>query len=263
MVAAGAGGSDDATKEAKGAANDGSGGYAGDLVGGEPRINGALTVPGPYGATQTTGYAFGVGEPGGATDTGGGGGGYYGGKASQHSNGGAGGGSSFISGFYGCNAINEHGLHTGQPIHYSGLIFVESSMSNGVQNMLDPRTGNEIIGNAAHGFCRIQIINFFEGEIYFVYFEDNTYYHNGVQWVSLDKNVDDITIQDIVEHGMGNDSPYLKTEYLHTLETFGVSGPIRYIVGTQTIEELRIKEIFDWNRSIGLNMSHKFKIKIQ
>ena len=58
----------------------------------------------------------------------GGGGGYYGGFGGKHTDGnchmiGGGGGSSFISGHFGSNAVDEDGNHTGQPNHYSGLTF--------------------------------------------------------------------------------------------------------------------------------------------
>ena len=95
------------------------------------------------GATQTSGYAFGVGQsPTFAhsnSDISGAGGGYYGGLAkstatSQDATGS--GGSSFISGYNGCNAIAETStstniIHTGQSIHYSGLSFDHAIMIRG------------------------------------------------------------------------------------------------------------------------------------
>lgn len=70
-----------------------------------------------------------------STDSGCGGGGYYGGggaePTSSYNDGVGGGGSSFISGFNGCNAINENGEHTNQSNHYSGLIFKEALMESG------------------------------------------------------------------------------------------------------------------------------------
>lgn len=46
--------------------------------------------------------------------------------------GGGGSGSSFISGYTGCNAVNAVGSHTGQPNHYSGLVFTNSVMTAGL-----------------------------------------------------------------------------------------------------------------------------------
>ncbi len=48
----------------------------------------------------------------------------------------SGGGSSFISGHNGCDAIAENStsssiIHTGQPNHYSGLVFVDTVMVDG------------------------------------------------------------------------------------------------------------------------------------
>lgn len=72
-------------------------------------------------ATQAGGYAFGQGGNH-SGDGGGGGGGYYGGYAASGDFGG-GGGSSFVSGLAGCNAVNSAGALTGQPKHFSGLVF--------------------------------------------------------------------------------------------------------------------------------------------
>ncbi|MDE5639725.1 MAG: hypothetical protein K2I47_08095, partial [Odoribacter sp.] len=69
---------------------------------------------------------------------GGGGGGFYGGEAytgtEVWSDAAGGGGSGFISGMAGCNAVNASGSHTGSPNHYSGYIFTDCTMSNGVRN---------------------------------------------------------------------------------------------------------------------------------
>ena len=110
------------------------------------------------GAGQTWGNAFGIGGNGQeyryynsiwnnytySDFSGGAGGGYYGGTSRP----GKGclpgfGGSSFISGYYGrnntvCNAIDQNGNHTGQPLHYSGYYFDHPDMGAGV------RTGNGV-----------------------------------------------------------------------------------------------------------------------
>ena len=123
-----------------------------------------------FGGTGTT-YAGSFGK-GGNNDSisagigaGGGGGGYYGGGAggatqSGGSGQGGGGGSSFISGYPGCNAINEDGTHLNQPNHYSGLIFKNYSMKSGNEEMPNPRGTENIIGNTDHGFAKIKFLSF-------------------------------------------------------------------------------------------------------
>jgi hypothetical protein len=111
------------------------------------------TIPLPQGGRQIAGDGSGFGVESGplyyTTGLGGsgGGGGYYvgaGGKNNDSSMNyrtqdrqrytvysGAG-GSSFISGMAGCDAIDKEGNHTGQPNHYSGLVFTECEMKSGV-----------------------------------------------------------------------------------------------------------------------------------
>lgn len=131
MVAAGGGGG----QSVCGGSNT-SAGHGGGLTGTQSYNNqssGAYIGSYSNGGTQTAGGAswnntnswhynggFGYGSN---SDTcgAGGGGGYYGGAASYTT--GGGGGSSFVSGLAGCNAINSAGVHTGQPNHFSGLIF--------------------------------------------------------------------------------------------------------------------------------------------
>lgn len=68
------------------------------------------------------------------------GGGYYGGAGgwggscgcNPPASGSGGSGSSFISGHSGCNAITSAGSHTGQPNHFSGLIFTNTVMTAGL-----------------------------------------------------------------------------------------------------------------------------------
>lgn len=125
--------------------------------------------------TQTSGYAFGKGGPGEDAPKDfchgqiGGGGGYYGGTGSKASDGdcylnAAGGGSSFISGYPGCNAIQESSteaniIHTGQPNHYSGKIFTNSHMIDGASIMPNPQGDGTIIGNEGNGYARITYIH--------------------------------------------------------------------------------------------------------
>ena len=138
----------------------GLGGAAGDLTG---TTGGALCGGPGTGGTQTTGGttprlntyggtngSFGIGGNGesvlpgvqayrnavGST-AGAGGGGYYGGGGASCDmptwndldDSGGGGGSSFISGYSGCNSVNISGVHTGQPNHYSGFIFTNTTMT--------------------------------------------------------------------------------------------------------------------------------------
>ena len=117
------------------------------------------------GATQTTGYAFGIGQPGtnhGYTPSSGAGGGYYGGY-SKHNGTSAGsqsatGGSSFISGYTGCDAIDETGEHTGQSIHYSTKVFESSTTIDGKFSMPSIDGNSTMIGNFGAGFARITFV---------------------------------------------------------------------------------------------------------
>lgn len=154
MVAAGAGGADNYGGGTKGDSDDGTGGDGGGLSGVAGMIAGSLNGTRIPPGTQTTGWGFGVGGPGRLVpemgviaDTGGGGGGYYGGYGSDHNNGGGAGGSSFISGYTGCNAVNANGVHTGQPNHYSGLVFVNGTMTVG--------------GNDGNGKAKITLLEYF------------------------------------------------------------------------------------------------------
>ena len=98
----------------------------------------------------------------------GGGGGYYGGGLANH--GPAGGGSSFISGHDGCDAIAESStsssiVHTGQPNHYTGIIFTNTTMIDGAgynwTNTKGSQTGQpqpdgtSKNGHSGNGYARI------------------------------------------------------------------------------------------------------------
>lgn len=87
----------------------------------------------------------------------GGGGGYYAGGISGHA--GGSGGSSFISGHSGCDAIIESStentiVHSGQPNHYSGLVFTDTQMIDGAHAMPSPNGGTET-GHSGDGACII------------------------------------------------------------------------------------------------------------
>ena len=112
------------------------------------------------GATQTSGYKFGIGQDG---DRAGAGGGYYGGYAGTNFSTGTGirgaGGSSFISGHTGCNAISSSStssniVHTGQPNHYSGYVFTNTVMKAGDESMPSPTGGTET-GHYGNGYAII------------------------------------------------------------------------------------------------------------
>ncbi|MBQ9243520.1 MAG: hypothetical protein IJ165_09940 [Proteobacteria bacterium] len=119
--------------------------------------------------TQTSGHAFGAGKDGvskceGTLGIGGGGSGYYGGQTvwtgyAKATCSGAG-GSAFISGHTGCNAIKETSTagsieHTGTPNHYSGLVFTDTVMKSGNQEMPTHNGGTET-GHKGNGVAKIQ-----------------------------------------------------------------------------------------------------------
>jgi uncharacterized protein (UPF0333 family) len=156
---------------AGGNSGDGSiGGAGGGILGGNTATPISNIII--YGATQTTGNAFGIGQSSGYADTGAGGGGYYGGYRGYDSNCGGSGGSSYISGFAGCNAINISGVHTGQSNHYSGNIFTNMDMIDGngykwtnvigaQTQMPNPNSGYYSlgVGNIGDGYAKITFLN--------------------------------------------------------------------------------------------------------
>ena len=124
-----------------------------------------------YGATQSRGYRFGIGENGNLcmstiNGLGGGAGGYYGSRSGYCNpsdwvpSNGAGGGSSYVSGCNGCNSISEKStenniIHTNQKYHYSGKYFTNIKMISGDDKMPNPYNGKTMIGNDNDGFARI------------------------------------------------------------------------------------------------------------
>lgn len=163
MVAAGGGGTADITHGADYTGNPGGNG------GGVNGANGAVeggdgnSASAARGGTQNAGGAGGrcwttnsntaeagrwamggKGNDVGNHTGGGGGGGYYGGGgACAWYQGGGGGGSSFISGHPDCDAVDRNGIHTGEPYHFSGWVFKETSMTSG--------------SRAGHGLIRISV----------------------------------------------------------------------------------------------------------
>ncbi len=151
MVAAGGGGS----------IYQGSGGFGGTLSGGDGiGTSGNAVHFAGAGATQIS-TDFGIAS----RSTTIGGGGYYAGNPGYGGN--AGGGSSFISGYYGCNAISEEStenniIHTGQPNHYSGLIFKNGMMRSGADEMPTHNGTSTMIGNSGNGYAKISLIYYYE-----------------------------------------------------------------------------------------------------
>ena len=150
-----------------------SGGYGGGLNGGNNDSGASL------GATQTTGYQFGIGKNGeGAGDSdgvAGGGGGYYGGVSYNSTKGETGsGGSGFISGHKGSVAVSsstditprldsENNTCTDSSAlfdvqcsyHYSGKKFTNTVMKSGNEEM-PTHDGNDVMtGNIGDGYAKI------------------------------------------------------------------------------------------------------------
>lgn len=115
--------------------------------------------------SQTDGNKLGIGENGYQntyTPSSGSGGGYYGGKAAPGGESSkyqsvSSSGSSFISGYPNCDAVDEHGAHTNSPVHYSGLVFENAKMLNGMKSFLSPEGENEV-GHKGDGAIRITLI---------------------------------------------------------------------------------------------------------
>lgn len=142
----------------------GSGGFNG--IGSSWRYQSIENQNHSFNATQTTGYKFGIGENGTTVGNAGGsgaGGGYYGGlKSTDSPSGGAGGGSSYISGYNGCNSIDRKStanniIHTGNNIHYSGIYFIETKISDGI-SYTPSNTSITSTGNKENGFARISLL---------------------------------------------------------------------------------------------------------
>ena len=94
--------------------------------------------------------------------------GYYSGGVGNHGTGSVGvgaTGSCFISGYSGCDAIKESStenaiVHTGQPNHYSGLVFTDTEMIDGQSRMPSPFGGTDEIGHSGDGACIVTQLSF-------------------------------------------------------------------------------------------------------
>lgn len=74
------------------------------------------------------------------------------------------GGSSFISGFTGCDAIEEAStvdniLHTGKSMHYSGISFIDMKMIGGNSSMPTYNGTSTMSGNSGDGHAKITYIS--------------------------------------------------------------------------------------------------------
>ena len=130
------------------------------------QIKGGLNGTGSY-ARDTPNYiGFGY-IPVSKRDMNGAGNGYYAGGKGNHGDctvGVGATGSCFISGYSGCDAIKESStenaiVHTGQPIHYSGLVFTDTKMIDGQSPMPSPKGGKET-GHLGDGACIITQLSF-------------------------------------------------------------------------------------------------------
>ena len=153
------------------------GGHAGGLNGYPSSGNLSSGESPSPGATQTSGYKFGVGDSRNTT-TNGGGSGYYGAMSLTWA--GGAGGSSFMSGYSGCNAINYSSstasniVHTGNPIFtFNGINYEFTSgvmvdgkgcnWSSGTaascgSNQVQPN-GSNSAGHIGNGYARITLIS--------------------------------------------------------------------------------------------------------
>lgn len=137
-----------------------------------PSTGGEQNQGGYNGSTQsqemvyTTRNKFGYSILSNGSNLGGGGNGYYSGGSGGHGTGTVGsgaGGSSFISGYPGCNAITEASTessitHSGSSNHYSGLVFTNTTMTAGNENMSAPGGGTET-GHSGNGYARITFVS--------------------------------------------------------------------------------------------------------
>ena len=142
------------------AAGGGGGNYSG-IGGAGGTIEGTTGYGNKKVPTQTEGYAFGYGMPGGSCSdgSGGAGGGYFGGYSGTGCSNGGGGGSSFVSGCKDCISIKEESadsniVSSDDNIHYSGYYFDKIEMLSGDETQPNP-TGGYQNGNNGDGYAII------------------------------------------------------------------------------------------------------------
>ena len=179
MVAAGGGGAYHYSSDVTGAAYIGIGGAGGTLEGIQETVIECVNRDQIIGSvsSQITGAGnnacssvptveigdvatFGK-DSSGVTWSSGGGGGYYGGGSGYAT--GASGGSSYISGYPGCNSIDEASteqniIHANNSNHYSNYIFTSPLMISGNDEM--PNFNNGVmIGNNGDGYAKITLLH--------------------------------------------------------------------------------------------------------
>ncbi len=131
------------------------------------QIKGGLNGTGSYARRFPNYIGFGY-IPVSNDDMNGAGNGYYaGGKGNHgaHTTGVGATGSCFISGYSGCDAITvsstENAIaHTGQPNHYSGLVFTDTEMIDGQSRMPSPFGETDEIGHSGDGACIVTQLSF-------------------------------------------------------------------------------------------------------
>lgn len=156
-------GSDALCVDSKG--NTDGGGHGGMQTAGGEYGNQNLLIPNAQSVSAGFGYGgYNINFSAGCSKiASGGGGGYYGGGAGIHPGGswdGGGGGSSYVSGYEGCDAISEDSTvnnihHTGQPIHYSGMVFSDIEMIAGTDLMPSATEDSNVYGWVGTGHVRI------------------------------------------------------------------------------------------------------------
>lgn len=124
---------------------------------------GATQNSGGIGANNSVNGGFGYGATPNSNFGSGAGGGYYGGGSGSGTDASVGtgsSGSSFISGYNGCDAIDENGNHTGQATHYSKMIFENSNMISGDLSMPTYDGENVMVGNSGDGHAKITYVGY-------------------------------------------------------------------------------------------------------
>lgn len=122
---------------------------------------GATQNSGGIGANNSVNGGYGYGATPNSNFGSGAGGGYYGGGSGSGTDASVGtgsSGSSFISGYNGCDAIDENGNHTGQATHYSKMIFENSNMISGDLSMPTYDGENVMVGNSGDGHAKITYV---------------------------------------------------------------------------------------------------------
>jgi len=231
MVAAGGGGG--GTRDASdytihGGSGGGLSGLTGSSYNGQLGTGGTQSLFGHNKVSMTSNAGgFGYGGTASGTASGGGGGGWYGGGSSGYW-GGGGGGSSYISGYEGCNSIEEISkttniIHNGRIFHYSNHYFINTEMKEATNS------GN---GKAIITLLSIEMI-------------DNSEF---VNYILSSENVWNYTYsgkyQIFKTHKEGRYSFQLWGAQGGTVNSYGVGGKGGYTYGETTLKEGTILYIY-------------------